>query len=549
MYSLTAYAFIAQDFTTQAALYTHHQYIAGFIMTGAFAHWAIFFIRDYNPEQNEDNVLARMLEHKEAIISHLSWASLFLGFHTLGLYVHNDVMLAFGTPEKQILIEPIFAQWIQSAHGKTSYGFDILLSSTNGPAFNAGRSIWLPGWLNVVNENSSRFDFDRYGLVPRSSPRQGDLILTAGTLTMKMAPSLVRLYEQMPEPKYVIAMGACTITGGMFSTDSYSTVRGVDKLIPVDVYLPGCPPKPEAIIDAITKLRKKISREIYPDRMMSQRENRCFTTNHKFQVGHSIHTGNYDQGFLYQPPSTSEIPPETFFKYKSSVSSHELPVLPVAGLALEFEFQLALRERRACYECLRGGLDFTKDDENVNSQPFIRWRDGFVFCAEAIYKAQAETGEIKGHYLNATAGNCDEMMKRAAFARELGVPIVMHDYLTGGLTANTTLAHYCRDNGLLLHIHRAMHAVIDRQKNHGMHFRVRAKALRMSGGDHIHSGTVVGKFEGEREITLGFVDLLRDDFIEKDRSRRIYFTQDWVSLPGVLPVASGGFHVWHMQDN
>ncbi|XLU45330.1 hypothetical protein S245_040144, partial [Arachis hypogaea] len=115
----------------------------------------------------------------------------------------------------------------------------------------------------------SRFDFDRYGLVPRSSPRQADLILTAGTVTVKMAPSLVRLYEQMPEPKYVIAMGACTITGGMFSTDSYSTVRGVDKLIPVDVYLPGCPPKPEAIIDAITKLRKKISREIDEDHIRS----------------------------------------------------------------------------------------------------------------------------------------------------------------------------------------------------------------------------------------------------------------------------------------
>nr|QKX45071.1 NADH plastoquinone oxidoreductase subunit K [Cotula australis] len=163
----------------------------------------------------------------------------------------------------------------------------------------------------------SRFDFDRYGLVPRSSPRQADLILTAGTVTMKMAPSLVRLYEQMPEPKYVIAMGACTITGGMFSTDSYSTVRGVDKLI-------GLSTKTRSIIDAITKLRKKISREIYADRTLSQRENRCFTTNHKFQVGHSIHTGTYDQGFLYQPPSTSEIPPETFFKYKSSVSSHEL---------------------------------------------------------------------------------------------------------------------------------------------------------------------------------------------------------------------------------
>jgi NAD(P)H-quinone oxidoreductase subunit K len=107
----------------------------------------------------------------------------------------------------------------------------------------------------------SRFDFDRFGLIPRSSPRQADLIITAGTVTMKMAPALVRLYEQMPDPKYVIAMGACTITGGMFSTDSYTVVRGVDKIIPVDVYLPGCPPKPEAIIDAIIKLRKKIAQE------------------------------------------------------------------------------------------------------------------------------------------------------------------------------------------------------------------------------------------------------------------------------------------------
>nr|YP_010489878.1 NADH-plastoquinone oxidoreductase subunit K [Koenigia forrestii]YP_010598602.1 NADH dehydrogenase subunit K [Koenigia nummulariifolia]UWM11518.1 NADH-plastoquinone oxidoreductase subunit K [Koenigia forrestii]UZC53739.1 NADH dehydrogenase subunit K [Koenigia forrestii]UZP14518.1 NADH-plastoquinone oxidoreductase subunit K [Koenigia forrestii]WAL02636.1 NADH dehydrogenase subunit K [Koenigia nummulariifolia]WAL02804.1 NADH dehydrogenase subunit K [Koenigia forrestii] len=170
----------------------------------------------------------------------------------------------------------------------------------------------------------SRFDFDRYGLVPRSSPRQADLILTAGTVTMKMAPSLVRLYEQMPEPKYVIAMGACTITGGMFSTDSYSTVRGVDKLIPVDVYLPGCPPKPEAVIDAITKLRKKISWEIYEDRIQSQRKNRCFTIKHKFRVGRRIDTEISNQGLLSKSPYISEIPPEKFFKYKGSVSSHEL---------------------------------------------------------------------------------------------------------------------------------------------------------------------------------------------------------------------------------
>ncbi|KAL0749100.1 hypothetical protein Bca101_031102 [Brassica carinata] len=173
---------------------------------------------------------------------------------------------------------------------------------------------------------------------------------------------------------------------------------------------------------------------------------------------------------------------------------------PLLGCTIKPKLGLSAKNcGRAVYECLRGGLDFTKDDENVNSQPFMRWRDRFLFCAEAIYKAQAETGEIKGHYLNATAGTCEEMIKRAVFARELGVPIVMHDYLTGGFTANTSLAHYCRDNGPLLHIHRTMHAVIDRQKNHGMHFRVLAKALRLSGGDHIHAGTVVGKLEGDRE--------------------------------------------------
>ena len=176
----------------------------------------------------------------------------------------------------------------------------------------------------------------------------------------------------------------------------------------------------------------------------------------------------------------------------------------------------------------------------------MRWRDRFLFVAEAIYKSQAETGEVKGHYLNATAGHVDEMLKRAQCAKELGMPIVMHDYLTAGFTANTTLATYCRDHGLLLHIHRAMHAVIDRQRNHGIHFRVLAKALRLSGGDHLHSGAVVGKLEGERNVTLGFVDLMRDAVVEKDRDRGVYFTQEWGSLPGVMPVASGGIHVWHM---
>jgi photosystem I P700 chlorophyll a apoprotein A2 len=154
MYAMPPYAFIAKDFTTMAALYTHHQYIAGFLMVGAFAHGAIFFVRDYDPEQNKNNVLARMLEHKEAIISHLSWASLFLGFHTLGLYVHNDVVVAFGQPEKQILIEPVFAQWAQAASGKALYGFGTLLSDPSSLATASGAA-YLPGWLDAINSTAN----------------------------------------------------------------------------------------------------------------------------------------------------------------------------------------------------------------------------------------------------------------------------------------------------------------------------------------------------------------------------------------------------------
>ena len=153
MYALPSYAFIAKDYTTQAALYTHHQYIAGFLVTGAFAHGAIFLVRDYDPEANKNNVLSRALQHKEAIISHLSWVSLFLGFHTLGLYVHNDVVVAFGTPEKQILIEPVFAQFVQAASGKALYGFDVLLSNPDSLAFNG--AAYLPGWLDAINSGTN----------------------------------------------------------------------------------------------------------------------------------------------------------------------------------------------------------------------------------------------------------------------------------------------------------------------------------------------------------------------------------------------------------
>ncbi|MEX1316810.1 MAG: NADH-quinone oxidoreductase subunit NuoB [Synechococcaceae cyanobacterium] len=139
----------------------------------------------------------------------------------------------------------------------------------------------------------SRFDFDRFGLVPRSSPRQADLIIVAGTVTMKMAPALVRLYEQMPEPKYVIAMGACTITGGMFSADSTTAVRGVDKLIPVDLYLPGCPPRPEAIFDAVIKLRKKVGNEALAERGNLLPTHRYCTVPHRLVPTEPIVNGRY----------------------------------------------------------------------------------------------------------------------------------------------------------------------------------------------------------------------------------------------------------------
>src|SRR5918998_2524162 len=220
---------------------------------------------------------------------------------------------------------------------------------------------------------------------------------------------------------------------------------------------------------------------------------------------------------------------------------------PLLGCTIKPKLGLSAKNYgRAVYECLRGGLDFTKDDENINSQPFMRWNHRFEFAMEAVQKATAETGEKKGHYLNCTSPTPEEMYKRAEFAKSLGAPIIMHDFLTAGFTANTGLANWCRENGMLLHIHRAMHAVIDRHPMHGIHFRVLAKCLRLSGGDHLHAGTVVGKLEGDREATMGWIDTLRENYIPENRKRGIFFDQDWGSMPGVIPVASGGIHVWHM---
>jgi ribulose-bisphosphate carboxylase large chain len=221
---------------------------------------------------------------------------------------------------------------------------------------------------------------------------------------------------------------------------------------------------------------------------------------------------------------------------------------PLLGATVKPKLGLSARNYgRVVYEALRGGLDFTKDDENINSQPFMRWRDRFVHCMEAVNKAQEETGEIKGHYLNVTAATMEDMYERADFAKEIGSIIVMID-LTVGYTAIQSMAKWARRNGVLLHLHRAGHSTYTRQKSHGVSFRVIAKWMRLAGVDHIHAGTVVGKLEGDPLTVSGFYETLRCDKADPDPIRGLYFEQDWLSTPGVMPVASGGIHAGQMHQ-
>src|SRR6516225_7561389 len=221
---------------------------------------------------------------------------------------------------------------------------------------------------------------------------------------------------------------------------------------------------------------------------------------------------------------------------------------PLLGATTKPKLGLSARNYgRVVYEALRGGLDFVKDDENINSQPFMRWRDRFLYCIEAVNKASAETGEIKGHYMNVTAATMEDMYERAEFAKELGSVIVMID-LTIGYTAIQSMAKWARKNGVILHLHRAGHSTYTRQKIHGVNFRVIAKWMRLAGVDHIHAGTVVGKLEGDPNSIRGYYNTLRENKLEADPSQGLYFEQDWASLPAVMPVASGGIHAGQMHQ-
>ena len=202
---------------------------------------------------------------------------------------------------------------------------------------------------------------------------------------------------------------------------------------------------------------------------------------------------------------------------------------------------------RVVYEALQGGLDFTKDDENINSQPFMHWRDRFLYCMEAVNRAQAGTGEVKGHYLNVTAGTMEDMYERAEFAKQVGSVIVMID-LVIGYTAIQSMSKWARKNDMILHLHRAGHGTYTRQKTHGISFRVIAKWMRLAGVDHLHAGTVVGKLEGDPNTVQGYYNVLREPNNPTDLQRGIFFDQDWAGLNGVMPVASGGIHAGQMHQ-
>lgn len=137
-----------------------------------------------------------------------------------------------------------------------------------------GKSLWIMPMgtaccaMELIAASFNKFDFDRHGTIPRFDPRQTDVMVVAGTVTRKMAPAVKRIYEQMADPKWVIAMGNCAVSGGIFYYDTYSVVRGVDEFLPVDVYIAGCPPRPEALQDSVLRLRERIKTEsISPDRV------------------------------------------------------------------------------------------------------------------------------------------------------------------------------------------------------------------------------------------------------------------------------------------
>jgi ribulose-bisphosphate carboxylase large chain len=220
---------------------------------------------------------------------------------------------------------------------------------------------------------------------------------------------------------------------------------------------------------------------------------------------------------------------------------------PLLGATVKPKLGLSGRNYgRVVYEALKGGLDFTKDDENINSQSFMHWRDRYLYCMEAVNRAQAMTGEVKGTYLNVSAGDMEQIYERAEFAKSLGSNIIMID-LVIGYSAIQSISRWARRNDMILHLHRAGHSTYTRQKTHGVSFRVIAKWMRLAGVDHIHAGTVVGKLEGDPATTRGYYDICRETYNPQALQNGLFFDQDWGGIRRMMPVASGRIHAGQMH--
>lgn len=196
------------------------------------------------------------------------------------------------------------------------------------------------------------------------------------------------------------------------------------------------------------------------------------------------------------------------------------------------------------YESLVGGMDAPKDDENLNSQTWTIFYDRARYVLEAVHKAEAETGERKGYFLNVTAPDAEEMIRRAEFVKANGGRFVMVDFLTVGFAALQTLRNHCERLGLAIHCHRAFHSLFTRPKNHGCDFRVMSKFARLVGVDHIHIGTAIGKLEGTRTELGERIETLTASHTRAGGG--LLFDQPWGRLKSVFPVASGGLHPGHV---
>ena len=222
---------------------------------------------------------------------------------------------------------------------------------------------------------------------------------------------------------------------------------------------------------------------------------------------------------------------------------------PLLGATVKPKLGLSGRNYgRVVYEALKGGLDFTKDDENINSQPFMHWRDRFLYCMEAVNKAQAATGEIKGTYLNVTAATMEDMYERAAFAHELGSVIVMID-LVIGWTAMQSMSKWARRNDMILHLHRAgpqhLYAAEDAR-------RLLPRDRQMGAARWASTTSTPAPWWASSKAipatVRGFYDILREDHVPMRLENGVYFDQDWASLRKVMPVASGGIHAGQMHQ-